>query len=414
MTRMDEVENTFTKKDVLHKGGKWCLNVEGRVVVVFPLPARFRQFSKYSRVSCMNGKTIRKKTTLANCQELFQSMSMDSYISMTHPTRFCGHCQRPSSYFVNRERAGHSTCTGCGVVQRLAQNNFSLRLTDDGVSNKSQWEHTPGMDARDCTLVTKKGTRIGPSVKSHQRNWWRIRAKIDEIANDWNFSAIDSLIKIAKAKLKKFYFMIHDDNRNDGMDGKMPHGGAALAAACFYCTILEFEQRVGFKTVCTLPAVQESAQACRDQKNGRKCRDVTDTKILTYSNMLKRHGLCSAKIPVIGAETLRFHPKSAALQHSRMAKFGECSIVKFHLPVNGSWGIKVGDTKQGVLYIDGCSTDGFAWKQGIRKGDYLFQLERETIDINCTPRKFAEKIAKARKRVHHKSVLELAIMRKKK
>ena len=36
MTRTDEVENTFTKEDVLNKGGKWCLNAEGRVSIEFP------------------------------------------------------------------------------------------------------------------------------------------------------------------------------------------------------------------------------------------------------------------------------------------------------------------------------------------------------------------------------------------
>jgi hypothetical protein len=414
MPRIDEVETTFTKDEFVRKGAKLCLNTDGRVVVVFPRRERSKKFSKYSRTGCINGQTIRKKTTLAYCQKLFDSMSGIARLSTVHPTRFCGNCHRPSSYFIDRERAGHSTCTGCGVVQHLAQNNFSLRLTDDGVSNKSQWEHTPGMGARDCTITTQKGKRIGQTIKSHQRNWWRIRGKIEGIANDWHFAAMDGIIQHSKAKLKKFYFMIHNDTRHDGQDSKMPHGGAALAAACFYCAVLEFEQRVGFKTACTLPAIQESAQSCRDQKSGRKCRDVTDTKILRYSNILKKYSLCSAKIPEIGAETLRFHPKSAALQHSRMATFAECGIVKFHLPITGSWGIKVGDTKQGALYIDSCSTDGFAWNQGIRKGDYIFQLEKETIDINCTPRKFAEKITNARQRVQHKSVLELAIMRKKK
>jgi hypothetical protein len=411
----DIVVNSITKQELIQKGGKIVHNHENRPMVLFPERARFRKFSKYSYISYIGGRKITKKNSLEVCKQLIGDISQLEYIETVHPTRFCGNCSRPSACFVDYERKGHSTCTGCGVVQHLSQSKFSMRLTDDGVANKSQWEHTPGMTARDCTITTHKGGRLGAKIRSHRRNWWRIKGKIEGIANDWHFSAMESLIKRAKAILKKLYYIIHnDDLHDDNQEKKLPHGGAAIAASCFYCAVLEFEHRVQFKTPCTLPAIQASAQACRDQKSGRKCRDVTDTKILRYARMLQKYNITAVKIPEMGAETLRFHPKSAALQHARMAIFAECSPVKFHLPVSGSWGIKVGDTEQGVLYIERCSIGSSAWDQGLRKGDYIFQLEKETVDIYSTPKKLEQKIINAKQRVQHKSVLELAIMRKKK
>jgi C-terminal processing protease CtpA/Prc len=129
--------------------------------------------------------------------------------------------------------------------------------------------------------------------------------------------------------------------------------------------------------------------------------------------MIRRRGLTCAHIPDVSAETLSFHPKSAALEHSRMAIFGECGPTKFHLPISEKWGIKVGDTEKGVLYIDRCSPGSCAWEQGIRKGDYIFQLEGETVTINCTPKKFEQKIINAKQCIQHKTVIEITLMRKK-
>ena len=86
-----------------------------------------------------------------------------------------------------------------------------------------------------------------------------------------------------------FYYTIHSDEDEDD-ERKMPHGTADLAASCVYASVLEFEERVGFKTVCTLPAIQESAQSSRDVKSNRRTRDVTDVKIIRYTNMLKNAG----------------------------------------------------------------------------------------------------------------------------
>jgi len=166
--------------------------------------------------------------------------------------------------------------------------------------------------------------------------------------------------------------------------------------------------------MCTLPAIQESAQASRDTKRGRKVRDVTDVKILEYARMLKRFGLCSVKIPHINAETLRFHPKSAALEHARLAIFNECQPVRFYLPMTTKWGMKVGDTNQGVLYVESVSTDAAAFKAGIRKGDHIFQIVNHTLDINYTPNKFARLVGEMRKKLSNKPVMEITIMRTRK
>ena len=139
------------------------------------------------------------------------------------------------------------------------------------------------MDHNDTSIRDRKGKTIGKRPTSHLRNYWRIKKKIDEIANEWHFMAMESIIRSSKAKLRNFYYAIHDGSENDN-NIKLPHGGAALAAACFYASVLEFENRVKIKTVCTLPAIQESAQSVRDCKATRQTRDVTEIKILKYAN----------------------------------------------------------------------------------------------------------------------------------
>ena len=409
----DLIGAVFTKRKYLRQCGKLIRNRSKRAAVEFPREFNTKHDCEYSYLVRIGEHAITKNMSMEEVNNILKLAGDLDHISVLHPTRFCSHCGRPSSYFIDRERAGHSTCTGCGVVQKLFQSKFSLRLNDDGQANKSQWEHTPGMTHYDCSITTRKGRRIGKKPKSHQRNKWRIRGKIEEIANEWHFNAMESIIRVAKMKLDIFYRRVHPDDEDDDNGNKLPHGGAALAAACFYCAVLEFEERVRFKTPCTLPAIQESAQQCRDHKNGRKCRDVTNSKILRYSKMLKRHGLCAAKVPTIGAESLLFHPKSASLQHARMAIFSDCFRLKFHLPINEKWGIRVKDTNQGVLFLDKCSVDAIAWKRGLRKGDYLFQVDGDTIDIDFTSKKLAEKIV-CMKKQPSKSVVAITIMRKKK
>jgi hypothetical protein len=303
------------------------------------------------------------------------------------------------------------------VVQNIAKNGIKLYLGEDGTASKSQWEITPGMTADDCSIKNKRGNRLeigGQRTKSHLRNLWRILRKVDAIANEWHFGAIERMIRSAKHKVKKLYKSIHTDNEyDDDNHRKMPHGAAALAAACFFVAVLEFEQRTHQKTICTLPAIQESAQSSRDMKSGRKVRDVTDIKIIEYAKMLKRHGLCSVKIPHISAETLRFHPKSASLEHARLAIFNECQRIRFFLPTT-KWGMTVGDTNQGVLYVESANTEAAAFKAGIRKGDHIFQIENHTLDIESSPTKFAKMVGEIRKQLNNKPVMVITIMRKKK
>lgn len=404
---------TFTKRDFVDFGGRVVLNKDKRPAVTFT-GGPGSKLSPYSYLVGIHTEKIFKNVELKKCQDLIEKMRSHETICIIESTRFCDHCNRPAWCFLKFEHKGHATCPGCGVVQKLYTSNFSLHLGEDGHANKSQWDHTPGMTARDCS-IHKKGKRVGQRPKSHWRNFLRIIGKIEAIANDWHFMAMESLIRQSKAKLKRFYYRIHNDSESDSYsESKLPHGGAALAAACLYCAVLEFETRVGYKTPCTLPAIQESAQSCRDIRNNRKCRDVTDRKILRYACLLKRYGLCAVKIPEIGAETLRFHPKSAALQHARMAIFNECSPVRVHLPTKEGWKMRIGNTDQGVLYINAVQVGGHAWEQGIRKGDYIFQVEQETMDIHCTPKGLEKHIRDLRKRLAKKPVIQFTLMRKKK
>lgn len=413
-SRVPHVKAQTIEKFEFDNGGLHLVQNREKRPMVCPDPKipALRAATEYSYIHSVGKHLVTKFVTLEQTQKWLDELTKYDTVVVMHHTLFCKNCKRPSSYFIDDERRGHSTCRGCGVVQRLCQNKFSLHLTDDGEANKSQWNHTPGMTARDCAITSRKGRKFGRKPASHLRNYWRIRNKVEEVANDFNFCAVESLIRKAKGKLRKFYYDIHDEDEEPDMSFKLPHGGAALAAACFYCAVLEFEDRVGHKTICTLPAIQQSAQACRDKKNGRKCRDVTDSKILRYSKRLRRHNLCSVSIPTIGAETLQFHPKSASLQHARMAIFSECQPVRFNLPAGQRWGIRVVDTNQGVIKIESCQPDKIAWQLGLRKGDYLFQLNRDTVDVFCTAKKLEAMISDIKKKDH--PVIQIAIMRKKK
>tara|TARA_B110000091_G_scaffold208362_2_gene247943 strand:+ start:1925 stop:3199 length:1275 start_codon:yes stop_codon:yes gene_type:complete len=360
--------------------------------------------------------TITKKTSRNNIDKLILESSDDCKMVEVYPTRFCTNCERSSWQFVEFERRGHSTCRGCGTVQKSKKSHMgTLYLNDEGKGTKSMWECTPGMDQHDSRLVDGRGKRmdIGPQrPKSHLRNYWRILKKIDGIGGFWHFIAIEGLIRSAKAKMKSFYHSIHDGITSD-THRKLPHGGAALAAACFYCAVLEFEERVKYKTPCTLPAIQEGAASEVDRKNHRSTRDVTDLIILKYAQMLKKRGLCSVFVPQIGAETLKFTATSASLEHARMALFNECRPVKFYLPVSESWGMQVGDTHQGVLYINSVQSDGVAFDKGLRNGDYIFQLQGKTMGIETSPSVFLRQVIAAKQKEHQLQI-EVCIMRKKK
>ena len=359
--------------------------------------------------------TITKKTSRNQLDKLILASSGDCKMVEVYPTRFCTNCGRSSWQFVDFENRGHSTCRGCGTVQKSSKSHMgTLYLNDEGTSTKSKWECTPGMDHHDSSLVDARGRRMdiaSQRPKSHLRNYWRILKKIDGIGGFWHFLAIDGIIRSAKAKMKSFYHSIHDGLQSDNKR-KLPHGGAALAAACFYCAVLEFEQRVQYKTPCTLPAIQEGASSEVDRKHHRSTRDVTDLIILKYAQMLKKRGLCSVFVPQIGAETLKFTSTSASMEHARMALFNVCRPVKFYLPVSGSWGMQVGDTHQGVLYINSIQSDGVAFAKGLRKGDYIFQLQGQTMGIQTTPSSFLRQVVAA-KQTEHQLQIEVCIMRKK-
>lgn len=414
----DSIGELITKERIVKMKAKIVENYDRRAGLRFPQGIRIKHNGPFSYIKKVGEHNVTKNTTVKQVAEWIQQSSPRTHLLIIHSTKNCVGCKRPAWNFIHFERQGHSTCPSCGTVSRLCQNKFSLRLTDDGEANKSQWEHTPGMTHRDSELRNKKGNRMeiaGQKPKSHLRNYWRIRKKIDGISQDWHFMAIEGIIRRAKTILKKFYYSIHSDTEGDNDNFyKLPHGGAALAAACFYCAVLEFERRVGYKTQCTLPAIQEQAQQERDVKRGRKCRDVTDTIILRYAKRLKSRELCHVEIPHIGAETLQFHPKSAAIEHARMAMFNECHPVRFHLPTNKKWGIKIGNTNKGVLYIENCQPGGNAWDQGLRKNDLLFQVERETLGIDFTPVKFEKHIINIRKQHSKKPVIEFMVMRKNK
>lgn len=413
----DSVGVSETVAEFMARGGVVKMNRNGRATTQSMLIPSEGQAGHGYFVQ-IGTRRANKNVTVEQVRTALAQASPDAVIVELYPTRFCVHCSGPSWNFIHDARRGHSTCKKCGTVNKLFQDNLgTLHLNDDGKANKNHWNITPGMDHND-TETRRNGKRIptaGLRIKSHKRNYWRIRKKIDHISDEWHFQGIDKLITRAKAKLRIYYYKVHTTHESeDDEKSKMPHGAAALAAACFYVSVLELEHRLGHKTPCTLPAIQESAQAARDHKSGRTTRDVTIVKILKYADILQRAGLCSVSVPHHNAETLRFTAKSSDLQHARMAIFNDCTPARFHLPASGPWGITIGDSKQGILYIESIKTSGKAFAAGIRKGDYLFQVEKETVEYSLNPQRFQTWVGALREKKSKKPVLELTIMRKKK
>jgi len=413
----DEMMKSEKVSDFRKRKGKLYKNKYGRMT-----SNTFRHCSQQQRgtgrIFSIGPRQVTKKITPQQISDFLKDCSTELMITEVYPTRFCGNerCEAPSRFFVDFERRGHSTCSKCGTVQNLKQSKMgTLHLGDDEKANKSMWNVTPGMSARDCSLM-KRGKRLqigSQRIKSHQRHYWAARKKIEFIADKFNFMAAELIIKNAQHKCKTFYYSIHNENSlDDDNHYKMPHGKAQFAAACLYAAVLEFEKSRGFKTPATLPVIIESAQWEVDRKNDRKTRDVTAEVIIKYLGLLKKRNLFQATIPEITAKTLRFKSKDAELEHARLAIFNKCNPTTITLSSKESWGIKVGDTNQGVLYIESVRGDSAAFQAGLRKGDYLFQFENKTINIISTPRDFEKMVLTAKK--SEKEFIKVGIMREEK
>ena len=290
----------------------------------------------------------------------------------------------------------------------------SRHLNDDEKVNKNMWNCTPGMDVNDTVLINKKGKRLqigSQRIKSHQRHYWSCRTIIDSIASTWKFAAAEYMATRGKAKCKKFYYSVHR-NEIDDNNYKMPHGQAQFAAACFYAAVLEFEHTRRLKTVCTLATIRESANWDVNFKKGRKTRSVTVDVIIRYVKLLKRHGLCQAPIPEITADTLSFQSKDTSKEHARLAIFNKCHRTIIHLSSTKSWGMTVGDTEDGVLYVENVIGNSEAFKAGLKKGDYFFQIENNVIGVEYTPITFGQLVAQ--QKTIDKPHIKLSIMREKK
>lgn len=414
----DDIGVTETVAEFRKRGGRVGLNDTGRVTTGTFVNCSKQQKGRGYLVSIGNSRA-KKNVKIGQAAAFLKQCSDDAIITEVYPTRFCCNkrCGKASWFFVDYERQGHSTCTRCGTVNKLAQNNMDSRhLGDDEKVNKSQWNCTPGMDINDTVLVNKKGTRLqmgAQRIKSHQRHYWTCRTTIDDIADNWRFPAVERIAQRAKAKCKKFYYSVHDGALSpDDNNRKMPHGKAQFAAACFYAAVLEFEESRHYKTLCTLAAIQETANYYVDFRRQRKTRAVTVDVIIRYTKMLKLHGMCQAHIPEITANTLRFQSKNSTKEHTRLAIFNKCQMSTIHLPTDKPWGMTVGDTERGILYVENVTGNSEAFKAGLQKGDYFFQIENETIGVEYTPTTFGELVGQTKKldKLH----IKLNIMREKK
>lgn len=414
----DDICVTEKVSEFLKRSGRLTQNDTGRVTTGTFVDCSKQQRGRGYIVSIGNYKA-NKNVTVTQASAFLKRCPEDAIITEVYPTRFCSNkrCGKASWFFVDYERQGHSTCTRCGTVNKLCQSNMDSRhLCDNEKVNKTQWNCTPGMDINDTVMMNKKGTRLqmgGQRIKSHQRHYWTCRTIIDDIAGNWHFPAVEFMATRARAKCKKVYYNIHNDALPpDDNYHKMPHGKAQFAAACFYAAVLEFEESRKTKTPCTLVAIQETANCFVHFKKHRRTRAVTVEVIIRYVKLLKRHGLCCAHIPEITANTLCFQSKDSSKEHARLAIFNKCQMTTIHLPTDKPWGLTVGDTERGVLYVENVSGNSEAFKAGLQKGDYFFQIENKTVGVEYTPTSFGQLVGQQKKL--NKLHLKLNIMREKK
>jgi transcription initiation factor TFIIIB Brf1 subunit/transcription initiation factor TFIIB len=399
------------------RNGVPVLNDTGRVTLGTFVNCSVQQRGRGYLYSVKNYKA-NKNVSVAQTVRFLKKFSDDDIIVEVYPVRFCCNkrCEKASWFFLDFENRGHSTCGKCGMVNKLVQNNMDSRhLNDDEKVNKNQWNCTPGMDVNDTVLINKNGKRLqqgSQRIKSHQRHYWSCRTIIDSIADTWHFAAAEYMATRAKAKCKKFYYSVHTNVQDDNPQQKMPHGQAQFAAACFYASVLEFEHMRRIKTTCTLSAIRESANWDVNFKRGRKTRSVTVEVIIRYVRLLKEHGLCQAPIPEITADTLSFQSKYTTKEHARLAIFNKCQRAIIHLPSDKPWGMSVGDTEDGVLYVENVIGNSEAFKAGLKKGDYFFQIENDVIGVEYTPITFGQRVVQQKRldKLH----VKLSIMREKK
>ena len=416
MPANDEKIVKSTMADFRKRRGTPVLNDTGRVTLGTFVHCSSQQQGRGYLYSVKNFKA-KKNVSVAQTERFLKQFSDDDVVVEVYPTRFCCNvrCGKASWFFLDFENRGHSTCSKCGVVNKLVQNNMDSRhLNDDEQVNKNMWNCTPGMDANDTVLVNKKGKRLQMGtqrIKSHQRHYWSCRTIIDNIADTWQFAAAEYMATRAKATCKKFYYRVHQHQQDDNHH-KMPHGQAQFAAACFYAAVLEFEHTRRMKTICTLTAIQEAANWCVNLKRGRKTRLVTIEVIIRYTKLLKRHVLCQAPIPDITANTLRFQSNDTSKEHTRLAILNKCERTSIHLPADKPWGMTVGDTERGVLYVENVHGNSEAFNAGLKKGDYFFALGTDIIGVEYTPVSFGQLVGRQKKT--DKPHIKLTIMREKK
>lgn len=405
-----------TKLAFLQRAGKLIGNGEKRYTT---RSSHSRSQSRQSRSLIGLGYIIKIGTkkigfnfSIGEVRKILDRLPSDGIIIEQYTTDFCKNCRRSASNFVVDSISNHQVCTGCGVCSPINTSNYgSNHLDDDGNADNNAYCFAPP----DTELGETCQQDLVRRVPSHKRNYWRIDNKIKGIINMfWAFNGLQSILCSARAKLLQFYKNTHENFDGSDNQRKMPHGGAAFAAACIYAAVLEFEA-VGHHgpTVATLSVIHHYALTEVDKKyDGKVCitRELTVLHILRLTNRLVAAGLCKATVPDFNAQSLLYTPETSKAEHLRMALFDNCGCPQtIILPKNVSLGFGIKDTEKGALVIASVVSGGVAFQRGLRRGDLILTLEGESIPATETKASFGLKFKAAQKK--KKDVFRLEIMR---
>lgn len=340
---------------------------------------------------------------------------------METPKLQCGSCQTPSWNFIEDAQTSTSIClgpngAGCGRSYRMSyKKQGQLYLNDDGKANKGQWECTPGMSHHDTGLFTK-GQRVFPShEKFHHANLRKMLIMIDDIVDDFpTVMGAGTICKNAKNILRLLYRSIHYDEYAGDNKERMWHSPPNITATCILCAVLAFEKRMG-STIFTVPRIAEAAQAHvpHKRKRGRyerRPRDVKVQTLLKYARRLKEMGLVRIELPKeIPLEWTLRASANVKNEHLRIAEFRKCVPVTVHLPHDQSWGMAFEEIPN-FIQVDSTTASLPAFQVGLVAGDYIIQINEDTISVETKLNNVIAMIGKAKQSGKN---VTMTIMRKK-
>ena len=87
-------------------------------------------------------------------------------------------------------------------------------------------------------------------------------------------------------------------------------------------------------------------------------------------------------------------------------------MVHTHVPTSGPLGLTIKAIENGVLEVEHLPSTAAAFKAGIRQGDFLFQIEKNTVPTGQTPHGFVKDLLEWREAHKDRDSMALTVFRR--